>query len=423
VLDEWAHQQWQAQIFAGAAPTASAGNQIIGLSSANGVGNEFHRQWELAVNGQGMHPIFLGWFVRPGRDQAWYDETTKTMEDWQRAQEFPATPEEAFILSGRPRFDPEALAAIARHSAREPLETIPLGQSPQGRALGHCRIWERPSPAGRYVIGADVAEGLLKGDYSAAVVLDRHSGVEVAELHGHWEPDEFARHLTNLGRAYGGQQGAAFLAVEKNNHGHAVLLALQTLYGYSNLYLHREYDENRLQATARPGWLTTTKSKPLMIDGLAQAIRERRPFRNALFLAEARTYTVKNNGETAGSGTAHDDRVMAYSIAEMLRHTHVQPPQQVIDLEQVVGPLSIYGDGDPFAALGYDATGVWRPPGDGVVPTADLYSSGGEPVLPGAMPPWQQELIRGHRHQAGPDSDIHGDDQGFIKFWGLDRPW
>lgn len=323
IFDEWAHQMFQEKIYAAAAPTAlSAGNQIIGLSTANGAGNGFHRMWLLAKQGLGAHPIFLPWDIRPGRDEAWIAEQTKTMEPWQRAQEFPKTPDEAFILSGRPRFDHDALNEIAR-SCVKPANVAPLGTTSQGRAEGYLRIWEEPMPGRRYVAGADTAEGLPKGDFSICVVFDFETGLEVAELHGHWETDVFAAHMANLCRKY----NTALLGVELNNHGHAVMLALRSIEHYpeSSLYRHKEYDARKAQP-GKYGWLTTSKSKPVMVDALAKTIVERRPYRNELFIAEAQTYTIGENGDTNASGSMHDDRVMAYGIAEQMRRQPEETP-------------------------------------------------------------------------------------------------
>jgi hypothetical protein len=110
------------------------------------------------------------------------------------------------------------------------------------------------------------------------------------------------------------------LAVERNNHGHAVLLALQSIEQYKPLYRHTEYDRITKQTYHGPlGWATTSKSKPIMIDALATAIRERRPFRNAHFLTEARAFALHDDGSMAASGQMHDDRIISMSIAEMLR--------------------------------------------------------------------------------------------------------
>jgi len=106
VMDEVAHMMWADQVYAAASPVArSAGNRIVALSTAKGVGNLFHRQWTLAQAGEGMYPIFLPWYIRPGRDAAWLSAATRGYEKWQTAQELPTTPEEAFVLSGRPRFE------------------------------------------------------------------------------------------------------------------------------------------------------------------------------------------------------------------------------------------------------------------------------------------------------------------------------
>ena len=401
VFDEWAHQANQAAIYAGAAPTASAGdNQIIGLSSANGLGNEYARQWELAQAGMGMHPIFLPWYARPGRDAQWYEDATRGMEDWQKAQEFPATPEEAFILSGRPRFDVLLLKALSQSpevggTVMDPIEVIPLGVDHSGRTQGYCRIWERPTRDGVYVCGADVAEGLVRGDYSTAIIMDARRGVEVAELHGHWETDDYAAHLAALCRIYGGVHGAAFLGVERNNHGHAVLLALRSIHNYpvQRLYHHQEYNDIAHKEMPRAGWLTSGTSKPLMIDALAVAIKERRPYRNALFIAEALRYIIKDNGDTSASGkaddphAAHDDRVVAYAICEMMRRT-IPTMTVTADLRAAIGEPDPYGN-QPVTQVGH--------------PDVD-------PSARYTAPQRQGDPL---------GADIYGDDMPFFQTWGL----
>jgi len=323
IIDEWARQapHLQAQVFAAAAPTArSAGNRIIGMSTANGVGNFFHQQWVKAVAGNSaMFPIFLPWSVRPGRDQAWYERANANLELWQSNQENPSNADEAFILSGRPRFDIEALKTMPGVA---PIETLPLGEDKAtGQTLGHARIWEMPTDLGRYVMGVDTAEGLLKGDYSSATVLDYYTGLDVAELHGHWEPEEFARHIAVLGRMY----NDAYAVVESNNHGSGVLLALTAVEGYANLHMQQDIFGN---VTERPGWKTTSASKPVMIDALAATIREGRPYRNAAFVSEAMTYVLEDSGSTNASGSAHDDRVISYSLCCVGRLW--SPEQQIV---------------------------------------------------------------------------------------------
>ncbi len=70
------------------------------------------------------------------------------------------------------------------------------------------------------------------------------------------------------------------------------------------------------QTLRKPGFNTTTSSKPLMIDGLAARIRERGwsvPCPRAR--AENRTYLTKPDGSTAAAPRKHDDWCMMQAIA------------------------------------------------------------------------------------------------------------
>jgi len=314
ILDEFAFQEYGGAIFEAAAVTArSAGQRILVISTANGAGDAFHTHWLEAVEGVGMTPIFLPWNIRPGRDAAWYANATKGYAAYKKHQEFPLRPEQAFILSGRGRFDTGALEAILA-ACSEPIATD---------LNGGLRIWEVPVQGRSYVLGADPAEGLERGDFSAAVVMDRNTGLDVAWLHGHFPPQEFADYLADLGRWYNG----ALLGCERNNHGGTVLLELQNTHLYPNLYAHIDFDAVG-NPTPRLGWPTTARTKPLAIDALAEAIQERWPFRSAAFIGEARTYVVRENGSTGASGALHDDRVMAAAIGVMMRA--FQSPQQIV---------------------------------------------------------------------------------------------
>jgi hypothetical protein len=110
---------------------------------------------------------------------------------------------------------------------------------------------------------------------------------------------------------------------------------------------HVDYDSVG-NPTPRVGWPTTSKTKPIMIDALAQTFRERRGWRNAALIGEARTYVVKDNGDTAASGNLHDDRVMCYAIAEMLRR-HEPAHQEVVSLHEELDALMNEGEWERLA--------------------------------------------------------------------------
>ncbi len=340
ILDEWAHLAYGRGIFQAASITArSAGNRIIGISTANGAGDIFHEQWLKWEEGEpgAMHGVFLPWHIRPGRDQAWYDRNTQGFEEWFKHQEFPGDPTTAFALSGRSRFAMDALAWMIDTSCAPPLRVEDLDG-----ACGTLRVWEEPRPGRRYICGADTAEGLPHGDYDAAVILDWQTGVEVAEVHGHWEAGVYAHHLAAACRRYNN----ALIAVEQNNHGGTVLHVLKTDERYPALYAYEGMDAPAPPANARAvtqddgklGWPTNRATKPVIIDGLAMTIKERRPFRNVAFVGEARTYVVKDGGKTGASGQLHDDRVMAYAIAEQVRSLPL-PARQAVPTASAPRPI------------------------------------------------------------------------------------
>ena len=87
-------------------------------------------------------------------------------------------------------------------------------------ALPDLEVYALPQSGRFYVIGADPAEGNPTSDDSALTVLDRQTGEEVAALAGKLQPSTLAAHADAIGAWY----NKAPLLVERNNHGHAVLL-------------------------------------------------------------------------------------------------------------------------------------------------------------------------------------------------------
>lgn len=306
ILDEAAFLQWAGQLYTALKPTIDGGGQLIILSTANGLGNLFHRLWTRAISGlNAFETIFLPWWARPGRDRAWYNAQIGEYTDPQMVkQEYPATAQQAFIASGRSRFAAEWIEAQA-DNALPPLETALLPYPLQG--IRGLSVYVLPQPGRHYILAADVAEGLAHGDYSVGTLIDRDTWEEVAALHGHWEPDIFADYLLSLSDNY-----AADIAVERNNHGHAVLAALK-LKGCTRIA--EGMDE-------RPGWLTNAQSKPLAVDLLAEALRDHLcKVRTPAALDEMQVYCVLDNGKTGAPEGYHDDRVMSWAIAvAMARH-------------------------------------------------------------------------------------------------------
>jgi len=311
ILDEAAFLPFADAIYTALKPTIDAGGQLIILSTANGIGNLFHQLWiKASAAKNAFTAIFLPWWSRPGRDAAWYAAQLAEYTDPAMVkQEYPASAQEAFLVSGRTRFDPTWIARQAANVTGH-LAMLP----PPLSAIPGLTVYALPRPGQRTVLAADVAEGLEHGDYSAATLLDADSWEELTSLHGHWEPDAYATFLDRLARAYG-----ATVAVERNNHGHAVLLALKQL-GTPKIFIG---------ADGRPGWLTTAQSKPLAIDLVAQALRDGLiTIRTQATLDELAIYRITKSGDTSAPAGYHDDRVMSLAIglAVARRPVPLPPP-------------------------------------------------------------------------------------------------
>ena len=169
------------------------------------------------------------------------------------------------------------------------------------RDNGRLMIWFPPQAGRQYLIGVDPAGGGSEGDYSSAEVVERRSGIQCAELHGHFPPRELATKLIELANYYCG----ALLVVERNNHGHGVLAHLQQLC-YPNVFRQGGQD----------GWFTSAVSRPAMVETLAAVLAEEPElFRSRRLLNEFRTFVRHADGKSAAIGGAHDDCVMAMAIA------------------------------------------------------------------------------------------------------------
>ena len=113
VVDEWAFLPNPEEAWASIEPVADVGGRIIGLSTANGSGNFFHELWVGSQTGSNkFESMFFPWSATGDRNEDWYADKQGSMLPWQLAQEYPSTPEEAFVKSGNPVFDLDVLETM-----------------------------------------------------------------------------------------------------------------------------------------------------------------------------------------------------------------------------------------------------------------------------------------------------------------------
>jgi hypothetical protein len=341
LTDEHAQHAWGEENFAAIDPAIEQGGQFISLSSASGIDNQFadlcakateRVEWQIptridgalrfrrelrdvVVPPGGWLPIFLPYDARPGRTPEWWEEKQAGYtRAWMVHQEYPRDPTEAFVQTGRPVFG-KACLDLHKELYRDPLPQSAWPKEFAAFRPEELRIWALPVEGHRYAGGGDVAEGLEFGDFSDLSVLDVDAGdrpVEVLTLHGHWPPDRFAALIDVVARVYPGVYG-----IERNNHGHAVVLECRRL-GTPGLYAEKAVLD-RLGKPITPGklgWLTNTTTKPVMIDDLERALREFSiELRDANAHPELVFYQTYDDGATGAPSGKHDDRVMSRAIA------------------------------------------------------------------------------------------------------------
>jgi hypothetical protein len=324
IVDEWAFLDNPENAWASIEPITDIGGRCIGLSTANGWGDFFHQMWVKARAGiSEFVPMFFPYDAVPERGDAWYAAKAAGMPEWQLHQEYPSNEEEAFIKSGRPVFDTDKLKhAFVSEPVRGRLVTdLPeQGATPKSPKFvdekkGALAIWEMPQIGQKYVIGADVAEGLEHGDFSSAHVLNAKTGKLAAVLHLHVDADLFGERLAALGWFY----QTALVGIEVNNHGLTTNKAIQRA-RYPRVYFRRTMNTITKTMQKQLGWRTDVATKPLMIDELVRALREDTlSVEDAHTIAELMQYQRDERGKMGGS--PYDDRVMSLAVAvQMLAH-------------------------------------------------------------------------------------------------------
>jgi hypothetical protein len=226
-------------------------------------------------------------------------------------QEYPATISEAFISTGTLRFD----TIVVTRNLELSKKIKPLYELEEG-----VHIYADFDPDEIFILCADPAEGITDSDegdemaeiggtdYSAGSVISARSLRTFATIHGKWEPAHFAAKLGRLGAMYD-----ALIVVERNNHGGTVLYALEEA-GYPRLYRHLEYDAGG-QSYLKLGFPTTSTTKSLVVDALAEVIRrDVLPACEWRFWQECMVFCRDRTGKCGAMPSRHDDRVMSKAI-------------------------------------------------------------------------------------------------------------
>lgn len=345
---------------------------VIIESTANGLGGWFYDIVQKTLNGENDYElVFLPWFIdqrhqsEPPADFAttpkeelirkkykWLGEKvilTDAQLYWRRQtiknkcngdeikfnQENPGSVDEAFVYSGRTRFhqdrlveiETEAKPQVFRGFIHEETTLDGFKHKLEANQHGYLTLYEKPQAQIDYVLFADVSEGKevkeRDTDYSSIDVLRCDTLEQVAHWHGRIGPELLDNEIIKIARYY----NEAFVGVEKNNMGYGVVASLKDK--YHKLYINIVHDKNGKETTREFGWRTTLKTKPLMINGLAEVINNKEiKINHPGTFEECRRYSLHPDGTLGAPQGQHDDRVISLAGAvQMYLHSYSKPEE------------------------------------------------------------------------------------------------
>ena len=178
-------------------------------------------------------------------------------------------------------------------------------------------IFKAPEKGKKYGVGADCSEGIDKGDFQAAVVIDLETGEQVAQYCTRIHYYQYPEILNEIGRLYNN----AVLAVELNNHGHMVVEKLYDKYRYPNLYRSRDKGKmpGKVRHVRRFGFYMSDgemgSSKRYIIDQLAEALVMNECLPMDMELLMQLLYFEERDRKLGAPDGGYDDLVIALAIA------------------------------------------------------------------------------------------------------------
>jgi hypothetical protein len=272
------------------------------------------------------------------------------------AQEYPSTPEEAFLVSGRPVFDMDIvhknyqLSEDAEYTQGDLVPVYEMSaayerQVNSGRAgyydllpwLRGVRFQQNPggfikifddvvisnNEYNRFCGGWDIAEGLEQGDYTHGCYYDRKPRPDgrlklVLSWHGHIDPDLVPEEQHKLHILL---KKKAYVCTERNKDGLAVVTGAYKL--RVPQYYQEEFGKGYIEGTEKLGFKTQVDTKPLIINDLRGMIRDESlidPEKE--FWSECMTFVKNRKGQMQAQGKdtdpgtkCFDDRIIGRALA------------------------------------------------------------------------------------------------------------
>ena len=290
-LDEFAFVERAAEFYTSTYPVVSSGSEtkVIITSTANGIGNQFHKIWEGAVQGVNEFKSFrVDWWDVPGRDDEWKKQTVANTSQLQFDQEFGNT----FFGTGDTLINAETLLGLRASNPKRVLEG------------GNFLIYGEPVEGHDYIMTVDVSKGRGQ-DYSTFNLIDisvRSSDQVAVYRNNTISPILFPNIIYKYAKLY----NEAYVVIESNDQGSVVCNGLYHDLEYENIHVESSVKANAI------GIEINRKTKRLGCSAFKDILEENRiSIVDEQTILEISTFEAKGQSYEASDGN-HDDLVMNF---------------------------------------------------------------------------------------------------------------
>lgn len=287
-LDEFAFVERANEFYTSTYPVISAGTdtKVIITSTANGIGNTFHKIWEGALQKTNQYAAFtVNWWDVPGRDEEWKAATISNTSSLQFDQEFGNT----FFGTGDTLINAEILLGLRAEDPKSYHEG------------GDLLVYVETIPDHNYIMTVDVSKGRGQ-DYSTFTIIDiSNKPFEQVAVYrcNTISPLLFPDIIYKYAKVY----NDAYVVVESNDQGSMVLHGLWNDHEYEHLHVEDPVKH-------KMGVEITRKSKRIGCSGIKDIIEnEKLVLRDEQTILECSTFVAKGVSFEASEGN-HDDLMM-----------------------------------------------------------------------------------------------------------------
>jgi len=288
-LDEFAFVERASEFYTSTYPVVSAGKdtKVIITSTANGIGNIYHKIWEGANQGVNeFKPFRVDWWDVPGRDEKWKQTTIANTSSLQFDQEFGNT----FFGTGDTLINAETLMSLR---AKEPLRVL------EGGLLS---VYTEPCAGHEYIMTVDVSKGRGQ-DYSTFTVIDittRPFSQVAVYRNNTISPILFPDIIYKYATAY----NEAYVVVEANDQGGVVCNGLYHDLEYENTHVSSAVKSSHIgvEVNRKIKRLGCSGFKDLLETGKLEIVDENTILEISTFVGRGQSYEASDGN--------HDDLVM-----------------------------------------------------------------------------------------------------------------